>query len=92
LSFSRNIYGREDVKDMDKEQENRELEVKEESTQTGTEGETGKRPSGGSAFEGIYDMLPDISIRSLDRFILLCVIALVLVIVFGVLKANHVFG
>ena len=55
---------------MDKEQENRELEVKEESTQTGTEGETGKRPSGGSAFEGIYDMLPDISIRSLDRFIL----------------------
>lgn len=27
---------------MDKEQENRELEVKEESTQTGTEGETGE--------------------------------------------------
>ena len=44
-----------------------------------------------SMFEGIYERLPEISIRSLDRFILLCVIALVAVILIGVLKANHVF-
>ena len=50
-----------------------------------------KKSSTGSVFEGIYDQLPDISVRSLDRFILLCVIALIAVIVFGVLKANHVF-
>ncbi|MDE6881728.1 MAG: hypothetical protein K2P48_01280 [Lachnospiraceae bacterium] len=50
-----------------------------------------KKSSGGSAFEGIYEQLPNISIRSLDKFILLCVIALVAVIVFGVLKANHIF-
>ena len=50
-----------------------------------------KKSSTVSVFEGIYDQLPDISVRSLDRFILLCVIALIAVIVFGVLKANHVF-
>lgn len=50
-----------------------------------------KKPSTGSVFEGIYDQLPDISVRSLDRFILLCVLTLIAVIVFGVLKANHVF-
>lgn len=50
-----------------------------------------EKVSQGSIFEGIYDRLPDISVRSLDRFILLCVIALVAVILIGVLKANHVF-
>ena len=50
-----------------------------------------KKQSGGGIFEGIYDRLPDISIRSVDRFIILCVIALIAVILIGVLKANHVF-
>ena len=50
-----------------------------------------QKPAQGSVFEGIYEQLPNISIRSLDRFILLCVIALVAVILFGVLKAHHVF-
>ncbi len=50
-----------------------------------------KKQSGGSIFEGIYDRLPDISIRSVDWFIILCVIALIAVILIGVLKANHVF-
>ncbi len=58
--------------------------VQEEEKQT-------KNPSGGSIFEGIYDRLPDISIRSVDRFIILCVIAFIVVILIGVLKANHVF-
>lgn len=49
------------------------------------------KQSGGSAFEGIYDQLPDISVRSVDRFIVICLIALAAVIVIGVLKANHVF-
>lgn len=49
------------------------------------------KQSGGSIFEGIYDRLPDISVRSVDRFIILCVIALIAVILIGVLKANHVF-
>lgn len=49
------------------------------------------KQSHGSAFEGIYDKLPDISVRSVDRFIILCVIALIAVILIGVLKANHVF-
>lgn len=55
------------------------------------EKEQEKNVSQSSIFEGIYDRLPDISVRSLDRFILLCVIALVAVILIGVLKANHVF-
>ncbi len=50
-----------------------------------------KKQSGGSIFEGIYDRLPDMSVRSVDRFIILCVIALIAVILIGVLKANHVF-
>lgn len=50
-----------------------------------------RKSSQDSVFAGIYDQLPDISIRSLDRFILLCVIALVAVILVGILKANHVF-
>lgn len=47
--------------------------------------------SGGSAFDGIYERLPDISVKSVDRFILICVIAFVAVILIGVLKANHIF-
>lgn len=49
------------------------------------------KKSGGSAFESIYEQLPDISVQSVDRFIVLCVIALLAVILIGVLKANHVF-
>ncbi len=50
-----------------------------------------QKPSQGSVFQGIYDQLPDISVRSVDRFILVCVIALVAVIVIGVLRAHHIF-
>lgn len=46
--------------------------------------------SSGSVFESLYDRLPNISIRALDRFIILCIIALILVILIGVLKANHI--
>ncbi len=74
------------------EEQKKEQELETELNQAGTEETEEQKPSGGSAFEGIYERLPDISIRSLDRFILLCVIALVLVIVIGVLKANHVLG
>lgn len=74
------------------EKQRRAAETELEKEQDGTKEAEQKKASGGSAFEGIYDQLPNISIRSLDRFILLCVIALVAVIVFGVLKANHVFG
>ncbi len=78
------------IDDMAEEQrKDGELELKEQ--QTDTEVAEEKKSSGGSVFEGIYDQLPNISIRSLDRFILLCVIALVAVIVFGVLRANHIF-
>ncbi len=73
------------------EEQRRDQELELEEKQADTEKADKKKSSGGSAFEGIYDQLPDISIRSLDKFILLCVIALVAVIVFGVLKANHVF-
>lgn len=75
-------HDREGIDDMAEEQR-RDGEVELEAEQ--------KKSSTGSVFEGIYDQLPDISVRSLDRFILLCVIALIVVIVFGVLKANHVF-
>ncbi len=64
-------------------------ETEQESMQTEEEQET--KSSGGSLFEGIYDKLPDISVKAVDRFILICVIALVAVILVGVLKANHVF-
>lgn len=43
------------------------------------------------AFEGIYDRMPDISVKALDRFILVCVIALIAVVLMGILRANHVF-
>ena len=73
------------------EEQRRAEEMGREAGQADMETTEEKKSSGGSAFEGIYDQLPNISIRSLDRFILLCVIALVAVIVFGVLKANHIF-
>lgn len=56
-----------------------------------TEERQKEKQSGGSMFEGIYDRLPDISVRSVDRFILLCIVAFIAVILIGVLKANHVF-
>lgn len=49
------------------------------------------KQSGGSVFEGIYDRLPDISVRAVDRFIIFCIAAFIAVILIGVLKANHVF-
>lgn len=73
------------------EEQRRDVEMEREAGQADTEKTEEKKPSGGSAFEGIYDQLPNISIRSLDRFILLCVIGLIAVIVFGVLRANHIF-
>lgn len=51
--------------------------------------ETAKEHAG--AFEGIYDRMPDISVKALDRFILVCVIALIAVVLMGILRANHVF-
>lgn len=54
------------------------------------EGKEDEKAPSKSAFEGIYDRLPDISIRSLDWFILICVIALVAVVLIGVLKARHI--
>ena len=72
------------------------LEIKQESEKE-TEQETVQieeqktKSSGGSLFEGIYDQLPDISVKAVDRFILICAIALVAVILIGVLKANHIF-
>lgn len=77
------------------EEQRRDVEMEREAGQADTEKTEEKteekKSSGGSAFEGIYDQLPNISIRSLDRFILLCVIGLIAVIVFGVLRANHIF-
>ena len=55
------------------------------------DGKTETKPSQDSVFKGIYDQLPDISVRSVDRFIVVCVAALVIVIVGGVLRAHHVF-
>ncbi len=73
------------------EEQRRDVEMEREAGQADTEKTEEKKSSGCSAFEGIYDKLPNISIRSLERFILLCVIALIAVIVFGVLRANHIF-
>lgn len=56
-----------------------------------SEAEQKTKSSGDSVFTGLYDQLPDISVKSVDRFILICAIALVAVILVGVLKANHVF-
>ncbi|MBD5394046.1 MAG: hypothetical protein HDR71_07205 [Lachnospiraceae bacterium] len=64
-------------------------EIQQETVQT--QEETGNKPSGESMFAGIYDRLPDISVKAVDRFIVVCVIALVAVILIGVLKAHHVF-
>lgn len=61
-----------------------------QSAEATAEEQQAKQPRG-SVFEGIYDHLPDISVRSVDRFIVICVIALVMVILIGILKANHVF-
>lgn len=66
------------------------VEAEQEQTAAQTEEQQVKQ-SRGSAFEGIYDQLPDISVKSVDRFIAVCVIALAAVILIGVLKANHVF-
>lgn len=60
-------------------------------TEAPKSGEQPAQQPRGSVFEGIYDQLPDISVRSVDRFIVICLIALAAVIVIGVLKANHVF-
>lgn len=68
---------------MEEDQKNIQESIKEEEAE-----ET--KTSRGSVFEGIYDQLPDISVHSLDRFIVICVIALVGVIVVGVLKAHHI--
>lgn len=63
-------------------------EVPEENVEENKEKDTAQ--SSGSVFESLYDRLPNISIKALDRFIILCVIALILVILIGVLKANHI--
>lgn len=49
--------------------------------------ETGKPAA---AFESIYERLPDISLKSVDRFIIICVIALILVVLVGILRARHI--
>ncbi len=69
------------------------LEMAQETEQEAVivEEEKKTESSGGSMFEGIYDRLPDISVKAVDRFILICAIALVAVILVGVLKANHIF-
>lgn len=79
---------------MEKDQ-GTEVEIERDGTlpaETGVpvEEQQAKQPRG-SVFEGIYDQLPDISVRSVDRFIVICVIALAAVILIGVLKANHIF-
>ena len=74
---------------MTEKQEDRMQEAKEDAAKESEEKD--KKPSSGSAFEGIYERLPDISVRSVDRFIILCVIALIAVVLIGVLKANHIF-
>lgn len=81
---------------MEEKQKNEPETVQETAEDTASETvqtkeEQTDKQSGGSLFEGIYDRLPDISVRSVDRFILLCVIAFIAVVLIGVLKANHVF-
>lgn len=81
---------------MEEKQKNEPETVQEAAEDTASETvqakeEQTEKQSGGSLFEGVYDRLPDISVRSVDRFILLCVIAFIAVILIGVLKANHVF-
>lgn len=64
--------------------------VQESESQPGAQedGEESAKPT--AAFEGIYDRLPDISVKSVDRFIIICVIALIAVVVIGILRARHV--
>lgn len=83
---------------MEQKQKNEQEIVQEAAENAALETETvqvneeqTEKQSGGSLFEGIYDRLPDISVRSVDRFIILCVIAFIAVILIGILKANHVF-
>lgn len=81
---------------MEEKQKNEPETVQEAAEDTASETVQAKeeqtdKQSGGSLFEGIYDRLPDISVRSVDRFIILCVVAFIAVILIGVLKANHVF-
>lgn len=73
---------------MEEKQENELQRIEPKETPETSDEE---KSSGGSVFEGIYDKLPDISVRSVDRFIILCVIAFIAVILIGVLKANHIF-
>lgn len=79
------------------EKQNKEREAAQETVEevmpetVQAEGDQAARQSQGSIFEGIYDRLPDISVRSVDRFIIICVIAFIAVILIGVLKANHIF-
>ena len=75
---------------MEEEQKG-ELETTKEAVQETVQEKDKDKISGGSVFEGIYDKLPDISIKSVDRFICICVIAFVVVVLVGVLKANHIF-
>lgn len=73
--------GLEIKQEPEKETEQETLQIEEQNTKS----------SKGSLFEGIYDQLPDISVKAVDRFIIICAIALVAVILVGVLKANHIF-
>ena len=59
--------------------------------EAGEDAPENEKPKTGSAFEGIYDRMPDISIRALDCFIGICVAALIAVVLIGILRANHVF-
>lgn len=76
---------REGVDEMERD----EVELREEAVLEEEGGRSEGRTRPGSAFEGIYERLPDISVKSLDRFILLCVIALAAVVVIGVMRAHH---
>ena len=62
----------------------------EDTGKSAAEEKEDEKASSKSGLEGIYDRLPDISIRSLDWFIVICVIALVAVVLIGVLKARHI--
>lgn len=64
--------------------------VQESESQPGTQGDGEESTKPAAAFEGIYDRLPDISVKSVDRFIIICVIALIAVVVIGILRARHV--
>lgn len=69
-------------------QKSKPLQPEEGTEEEAKSQETG--PSSGSAFESIYDRLPDIPVRALDWFIAACIVALVAVVLMGVLKARHI--